>query len=302
MRMNFVCKTKFLLLIVDKYLKLHIPDKLYLELTFEKRMNKKLNFNNPKTFNEKLQWLKLYNRDEKLINLVDKYKVKQYIVEKIGAKYVIPTIGVYNSFNDINFDKLPNQFVLKCTHDSGGIVICNDKSNFNIKNAKIKINKCLKRNYYYLGREWPYKNVTPRIIVEKYMEDKENKDLIDYKFMCFNGKVECIFTCSERYNKYGLKVTFFNRNWEQLPFERHYKSSNKEIKKPNNLNKMIELSEILSKNFPFVRIDFYEINNNIYFGEFTFFPGSGYEEFNPEEWDLKLGNLIDLSLLNKKQK
>ena len=183
--------------------------------------------------------------------------------------------------------------MIKCNHDSGGLVICKDKSKLDIESARKKINKSLKTNYYYSGREWPYKNVKPKIIIEKYMEDNVNKELIDYKFMCFDGEPKLSFTCSERY-KDGLKVTFFDLDWNKLPFERHYPSSNRKIKKPLNYDLMLEFSKILSDNIPFVRVDWYEINGKLYFGEMTFYPGSGYEEFKPLEWDKKIGDLIKL--------
>lgn len=272
-----------------------LSDEKYIEKEFKLRMGYNIDLQNPKTFNEKLQWLKLYDRDTKYTKMVDKIAVKEYISKFIGEEYVIPTIEVYEKFDNIDFDKLPNQFVMKCAHDSGGIIICKDKKNLDINSARKKINKSLKNNYYYKHREWPYKNVKPRIIIEKYLDDGENSQLNDYKIMCFSGKAKCSFVCTERDNKdLGLAVTFFNLNWEKMPFERHYRTSNKKIKKPENYDKMIELSEKLSKNIPFVRVDWYDINGKLYFGELTFFPGAGLEEFTPVEWDYKLGEMIEL--------
>lgn len=267
-------------------------DETYLKILFWVNMGTKLDLNNPKTFNEKLQWLKLYDRRPEYTMMVDKYAVKKYIADKIGEQYIIPTLEVWNRFEDIDFNTLPNQFVLKCTHDSGGLVICRDKNSFDILSTKEKINKSLNRDYYLSGREWPYKNVPRKIIAEKYMEDVTSPDLKDYKLMCFNGKVKCTFVCSERNS--DLKVTFYNNSWERMPFERHYPASQKEIPQPKNFKKMIELAEILSDGIPFVRVDFYEIEGKIYFGELTFYPGAGFEEFNPEEWDVKLGEWITL--------
>jgi len=258
-------------------------------------MGKALNLDNPQTFNEKLQWLKLHDHNPLYTTLVDKYEVKQYIKEKLGEEYVIPIIGgPWTSVDDINFNELPNQFVLKCTHDSGGIVICRDKTKLDVEAAKKKLKKALKTKFYYGSREWPYKNVKPRIIAEKYMENESTDELIDYKLMCFNAKVKAIFTCSERFSDGGMKVTFFDTDWKKLPFERHYPVSSVDIEKPKTYEEMIKIAEKLSTNMSFVRIDFYEIQNKIYFGEFTFYPGSGFEEFNPEIWDLKLGNWIML--------
>ena len=270
-----------------------LPDKLYLKWKFKLMMGYKLNLDTPQTFNEKLQWLKLYDRNPDYTKMVDKYEVRKYIKEKIGEEYLIPLIGVYDKFDDIDFDKLPNQFVIKCTHDSGGLVICKDKNNLHVKAAKKKINKFMKRNYYKVHREWPYKNVKPRIIIEKYMEDTKAKELVDYKFMCFDGEPKLSFTCSERYNN-GLKVTFFDLDWNKLPFERHYPSSNKKIIKPINYDLMLKFSKILSDDIPFVRVDWYEINGKLYFGELTFYPGSGYEEFTPSKYDKIIGDFIKL--------
>lgn len=283
-----------------KKLTKYFPDELYLKMKYYKVFKKKLNLKNPQTFNEKLQWLKLHDRKDVYTTMVDKFEAKKYVANIIGEEYIIPTFGVYNTFDDIDFNKLPNQFVMKCTHDSGGIIIVKDKSKIDLKKAKSQMNECLKRNFYYLSREWPYKNVKPRIIIEKYMEEEGYIQLNDFKLMCFNGKVKYTFVCSERDNqKEGLAVTFFDNDWNKLPFERHYRSSKKKIEKPKNFGKMIELAEKLAKNIPFLRVDFYEINNKIYFGELTFFPGGGFEEFTPEEWDYKLGEMIDLSKVKK---
>ena len=272
----------------------NLNDESFLKKAFRCYMGKELNLDNPQTFNEKLQWLKLYDRKPGYTTMVDKYAVKKYVADIIGEEYIIPTLGVWNHFDEIDFDKLPNHFVLKCTHDSGGIVICKDKNKLDLKSAKKKIEKCLKRNYYWSSREWPYKDVKPRIIAEPYMEDSNAHELIDYKFMCFNGKVKCSFTCSERFSKDGLKVTFFDKDWNVMPFERHYPVSKNSPKKPINYDKMIQFSEQLSKGIPFVRVDFYEINGQLYFGELTFYPGGGFEEFTPEEWDYKLGDFLKL--------
>ena len=271
-----------------------VSDQLYLKILYYSIFHKKLSLKEPKTFNEKLQWLKLYDRREEYTKMVDKYLVRTYIEEKIGEKYLIPLLGVYDSFEEIDFEKLPKQFVIKCNHDSGGLVVCKDKNKLDIESARNKINKSLARNYYYYCREYPYKNVKPKIIIEKYMEDKENKELIDYKVMCFSGEPKMIFTCNERFSKTGLKVTFFDLNWNKLPFKRHYPTSEKEINKPKNFQKMLEFSKLLSKDIPFLRVDWYEINGKLYFGELTFYPGSGFEEFTPESWDLKIGNWLQL--------
>lgn len=269
-------------------------DEWFIKKAYYLNFGKRIDLVSPKTFNEKLQWLKLHDRKDVYTVMVDKFEVKKYVAGIIGDEYIIPTIGVYDSFDDIDFDELPNQFVIKCTHDSGGLVIVKDKAKLNINEAKKKINKCLKTNYYYHGREWPYKKVRPRVVIEKYMVNDGCDELTDYKVMCFNGKAKIIFTCTERFGE-GLKVTFFDLDWNKLPFERHYPSSRKKIKKPKNLKKMLDLSEKLSMGIPFVRMDWYEIGGKLYFGEYTFYPGNGLEEFNPEEWDRKLGDMLKLA-------
>lgn len=287
---------------LKEFIKKIIPDKLYLKFIYKIKIGKSLNLKNPKTFNEKLQWLKLYDRNPLYTKLVDKYEVKDYVANIIGKEHVIPTIGVYDSFDDINFKKLPKQFVIKCTHDSGGLVIVKDKNKLDIEKAKKKINKSLKKNYYYCGREWPYKNVQPRIIIEKYMEDNKTKELRDYKFFCFNGEMKffkidfnrLIYHRANYYNKSGVLLKFGEKVCPP--------DYEKKLEMPTNLKKMIKLAETLSKNVRFLRVDFYEINGEVYFGELTFFPASGFGKFVPSNWDEKLGKYIDLSLVNKNEK
>lgn len=273
-----------------------IPDKLYLSIYFRAVFERNINWKNPKCFNEKLQWLKIYDRQNIYTSLVDKQEVKKYIADVIGKEYVIPTLGVWDNVENISFEKLPERFVLKCTHDSGGIVICKDKSILDIDLAKKTLKKSLHRKFFYNSREWPYKNVKRRIIAEKYLESYDEDELKDYKLLCFNGQVKCLFVCSERHSKSGLKVTFFDMNWNRMPFERHYPMSKLEIKKPEKIKEMIELAEKLAKDIPFVRVDFYEVSDKIYFGEMTFYPGGGWEKFYPEEWDEVLGSWIKLPM------
>lgn len=269
-------------------------DELYLRLLYFLRVGKILHLNPPRTFNEKLQWLKLYDRHSEYTKMVDKAAAKEYVAGIIGKEYIIPTLGVWDEFEDIDFDALPNQFVLKCTHDSGGLIVCNNKEKLDIEKAKKKINKSLRKNYFHGTREYPYKNVKPHVLVEKYMED-ENEELQDYKLMCFNGKVKCSFVCSERFSSDGLKVTFFDRNWIKMPFYRKYPNSKVTIFKPHSYDKMVELAEKIAQKIanPFIRIDFYNIKGQIYFGEITFYPGSGMEPFYPAKWDRIFGDWID---------
>ena len=271
----------------------YMDDEELIRKIYRIRMGKELDLENPTTLCEKLQWLKLHDRNELYHKLVDKYEVKKWVSNKIGAEHVIPCYGVWDSVDNIEYFKMPQKFVLKCTHDSGGIFCC-DKYETNFKQLKKRIRKHQANSVYWNGggREWAYKDVAPRIIAEKYMEDSESAELKDYKFMCFNGKVRCTFVCSERSK--NLKVTFYDTDWKRMPFERHYPASEVDIPKPKNYDKMVELAEILSKEIPFVRVDFYEINGLIYFGELTFYPGAGFEEFTPSKWDRILGKWIIL--------
>ena len=270
-------------------------DKTYLSIAFKIRMGKRLDLNDPQTYSEKLQWLKIYDRQPQYSEMVDKYKVKDYVASIIGQEYIIPTIGVWDKFEDIDFENLPQQFVLKCTHDSGGLIICRDKNTFNIEKAKRKINKCLKHNFFYAQREWPYKNVVPRIIAEIYMEDEKDQELRDYKFFCFNGKVKALFIATERETAgVETKFDFFDENFNYLNFTNGHPNATNPPHKPHQFELMKELAEKLSVNIPQVRVDFYEVNGKVYFGEMTFFHWSGMMPFEPEEWDYKFGSWIKL--------
>ena len=272
-----------------------ISDELTVKCKYKLRMGKNLNLDNPKTYNEKLQWLKLYDRNPEYTKMVDKYEVKKYVADKIGEEYIIPTLGVWDKFEDIDFDKLPDQFVLKCTHDSGGLVICKDKSKLDINKAKKKIKSCLKNNYYWPTREWPYKDVKPRIIAEQYMVDESGYELKDYKFFCFDGKVKMLFIATDRgVEGKDTKFDFFDENFVHLPIKNGHENADKELACPEGFEKMKELAEKLSAGIPQLRVDFYNINGQIYFGETTFFHWSGMVPFEPEEWDLKFGEYIKL--------
>lgn len=270
------------------------PEK-YIRKIFYARVGYNLDLDNPKTYNEKLQWLKLYWHHPLLPTLVDKFSVKKYVADKIGEQYIIPTLGVWDSVKDIEWDSLPNQFVLKCTHDSGGLVICTDKSKLNRKEAIKKLKKSLSQNYYYYGYEWPYKSVKPRIIAEAYMHDSKSDDLPDYKFFCFNGEVKALFVATER-NRKGVEVKFdfYDSDFNHLPFTQGHPNSTAIISKNSCFNEMKKLAVILSGEFPHVRVDFYEINGKVYFGEMTFFHHGGWTKFNPQEWDYTFGNWLKL--------
>lgn len=271
-----------------------LPDKIYLKIRFYLEMGKKLDLKNPQTFNEKLQWLKLYDRNPEYTKMVDKYEVRKYIAEKIGEEYLIPLLGVWDSFDEIDFDKLPDQFVLKCNHDSGGLVICRDKSKLDIEAARKKINKSLKRDFFKITREWPYKDVKPRIIAEKYMSDSDGK-FIDYKFFCFNSFVHNVMVCVDR-ELGDTKFYFFDKNWDLLRLNKRGKNApeNFSLPKPENMEKMFEIASILSKGTVFSRIDLYNTDGKIYFGEITFFPSSGFDANLLEETDHLFGDLTKI--------
>lgn len=268
-------------------------DATFLKIKYRLKVGKKLDLNNPQSYNEKLQWLKVNYRRPEYTTMVDKYQAKEYVAEIIGKEYIIPTLGVWDRFEEINFEELPDQFVLKCTHDSGGLIICKDKSKLDLEAAKKKINKSLKMNFYLEGREYPYKNVIPRIIAEKYMVDESGVELKDYKIFCFNGKAKCIQLDFGRYSTHQRNM--YSVDWKPLGFSLCYPSDySKVFEKPKNLEHMIEIAEKLSTGIPHVRVDLYNINGQIYFGELTFFHGSGFEKFDPEEWNYKFGDWLEL--------
>ena len=270
-------------------------DKFFIKCAYKFHVGKKLNLKNPQTFNEKLQWLKLYNRKDIYTTMVDKYEVKKFIAEKLGEEYVIPTLGVWDNVEDIDFDALPDKFVLKCTCNSGGLVICKDKSKLNIEEVKKNLKKSLKNNYFWHGREWPYKNVKPRIIAEKYMMEvqKDGQEcLMDYKFFCFNGKVKVMYIANEKANP--PTTDYFDVDFNHLDLITKDKNAKIMPEKPEKYDQMKNIAETLSKDIPFVRVDFYCIDGQIYFGEFTFFHNAGLCSFKPDKWDAILGSWIEL--------
>lgn len=272
-----------------------LPDELMLKVQYFIKTGKTLDFNKPKTFNEKLQWLKLHDRNPEYTTMVDKYEVYSYIEKEIGKEYLIPLLGIWDSVEDIEWSSLPDQFVLKNTHDSGGVIICTDKNKLNINQAKEKLQSSLSLDAYTFGREWPYKNVKPRIIAQKFLKDEDSEELKDYKFFCFNGEVKTILVVEGIGTSKYPKRNFYDKEWNLLPFnEGNASNIAGKIEKPINYDKMIEIAEVLSRNIPFVRVDLYEINNKIYFGELTFYPQSGYNNFEPIEYDLILGSWLTL--------
>lgn len=276
-----------------------LNDEDYLKLLFPLKTGYPLNLDKPKTFNEKLQWLKINYRKPIMTQIVDKYESKNYAREIIGDEYLIKTYGIWDSFDEINFDELPNQFVLKTTHDQGGVVIVSDKEKLNLKFARTKLNDHLKTKHYYLTREWPYKNVKPRIIAEELLITNTADDLRDYKFYCFDGKPKLMYISHGRQGPICY-FDFYDMNFNKLDISRpNHSQSNINFETPKNWNLMIELASQLSKGFPHLRVDFYNVDGKIYLGEMTFFQGGGMMSFYPFEWDLKLGSWISLEELSQ---
>lgn len=272
------------------------PDKMYLEMLFRFKLGQKLDLKDPQTFNQRLNWLKLYDRNPLYTTLVDKYAVKEWVAEKIGKEYIIPTLGVWDKPEMIDFSSLPEQFVLKTTHGGGnmGVVICKDKKTFDKKKAIEKLNKSLRRSASSIFREWPYKNVPRRIIAEQYIEDSTTNSLNDYKFFAFNGEVKALFIATGRQELKEPRFDFFDADFNHLDLIQKHPMSGNEIKKPKTFEEMKRLASILSKGIPQVRCDFYEVNGNVYFGEMTFFHHGGLVPFHPEKWDYEWGKWIVL--------
>lgn len=271
----------------------YLSDKEYLELYFKYVMGKKLNLEEPKTFNEKLQWLKLHDRNPLYTKLVDKYEVRKHIAKIIGEEYLVPIYGVWNSFEEIDFSLLPNQFVLKTTHDCGGVVVCRDKKEFDLEQAKLKLNKSLRNNYYYPDREWPYKTIKPRIICEKLIETDDGSLPNDYKIHCFEGIPENVMVCIER-DSGSPRFFFFDRTWNLLKYNKAGLLVNDSftLDKPEKIDEMFIIAEKLSEKIPFVRVDLYFEKGRIYFGELTFYPQSGFDSNLLNETDLLFGSKI----------
>ena len=277
-----------------------LSDEAFLKKMFPKYMGYTLNLDNPQTFSEKLQWMKLYDRKPIYTNIVDKYQAKQFLADKIDSKYIIPNLGVWDNFDEIDFDILPNQFVLKCTHDSGGIVICKDKSTFDKESARRIINRSLKRDYYLIAREWPYKNVPRRILAEEYIDELGSIDLLDYKMYSFHGEPKLTVVCSNRFSMGGTRMDYYDLDWNLINISiLHYEPSNKHYAKPPHYEEMKMLCKQLSKDFPFLRVDFYDVNNHLYVGELTLYPGAGFIKIEPSEFDYKMGEWLRLESVHR---
>jgi hypothetical protein len=280
--------------LADKGKKGSVPAEEFLKIRYRLAFGKEPNLECPKTYTEKLQWLKLYDQRPEYSVMVDKYAVKQYVADRIGADYIFPLLGVWENVDDIDFESLPESFVLKTTHDSGGIVVCKDKSDLDIKKAKEKLAHFLKRKYYDYNREWPYKNVKPRIIAEAYMEDSTHKELRDYKFFTFGGEPKVLYIAQGRGRGEPTVADFFDMDFNHLPFTIDHDMADTPPTKPACFEEMKRLAAELSKGTPQLRVDFYEVDGRVYFGEMTFFHCSGLVPFNPDEWDTIFGNWLVL--------
>ena len=271
-----------------------VPAEAFLKRMYRIHMGRELDLKDPKTYTEKLQWLKLYDHRPEYTVMVDKYAVKNYVSKKIGPEYVIPLLGVWDKVEDIDFDSLPKQFVLKTTHDSGGIVVCKDKDTLDIGKAKAQLRYFLNRNYYDRNREWPYRAVPHRIIAERYMEDPKQGELQDYKFFTFGGVPKVLYIAQGRGLGGETVADFFDMDFQHLPFTIDHNMAPVPPEKPKNFEKMKQLAAVLSEGTPQLRVDFYEVEGKIYFGEMTFFHCSGMEAFHPGKWDQIFGSWVEL--------
>ncbi|MBQ0062668.1 MAG: glycosyl transferase [Prevotella sp.] len=273
------------------------PCIFYIKATYYLQNGQKLNLKNPQTFNEKLNWMKIHLHDSLFTRLADKYEVKEYIAQKIGSSYVVPTLGIWNNFEEIDFNALPNEFILKATHNSGGIVICHDKKTFDKETSSKILKNALKQNWYYTSCEWVYKGIRPRILADTLLKDKNKTELQDYKFWCFNGEPKIMYITNKGKNIYE---NFYDMNFNPININHGFPRMLPEYSKPNTFEGMRQLATTLSKNIPFVRIDFFDIDGHIYFGEFTFYDWGGMRRFKTKEEELMLGSWIDLSSYFKK--
>lgn len=271
-----------------------LSDETYLKIKYLYRMKKMLNLENPQTYNEKLQWIKLYDRKSIYTTMVDKCEAKKFVAELIGPEYIIPTYGVWNNVDEIDFDELPEEFVLKCTHDSGSVIICKDKKSFSYDEAREKLRRSLEKSAFKDGREWPYKNVERKIIAEKYMIDAKDEELRDYKFFTFNGEPKILYIAQGRGKGEETVADFFDMEFNHLDLRIDHEMAEELPHPPKNFELMINLARKLSQGTPELRVDFYEVNGQVYFGEMTFFHCSGFWPFRPEKWDHILGEWINL--------
>lgn len=269
-----------------------LSDKVYCSLVMYSRTGKFPNYKHPVGFNEKMQWLKLYNRKPELTRLVDKVSAKEIVSSVIGSDFVIPVLNIWNSAEEIVLSDLPDQFVLKCNHD-GGVIICRDKKAFDLESAVTELSKRIKTNYYNHAREWPYKNIKPVVFAKPYVQDGNNDNLPVYKFMCFDGTPRIIQTIQNDKTS-NETIDYFDLDWNLLDLRQNYENSSKPFERPKHLDQMIEIAKKLCDGYPFIRIDLYQVNDSVKFSEFTLFSDAGFEKFRPDSWDKKLGDWITL--------
>lgn len=296
--LKLIKKPRLILVYLAVKLVKFLPDELYLKMYFYGFLGYRLDLKNPKTYNAKLQWLKLYDKRPEYTKMVDKVDAKDYVASLIGDKYVIKTLGVWNSIDDINWDSLPNQFVLKSTNDSGGVVVCKDKSLLDIQKAKEKLRFTGGRDYAEISKEYPYKNVPHRYIAEEYIEDESGFELKDYKIFCFDGEPKFLFVATGRQQN-DTRFDFYDLNFNHLPVLNGHENAEIWPSKPQNFDEMLNVARKLSKNIPHVRVDLYNVNGKIYFGELTFFHWSGIVPFEPFDWDYKFGEYLNLPKCSK---
>ena len=276
-----------------KYALEFLPDEAYIQLYYFARFHKPCNLRHPRTYNEKLQWLKLHDRNPAYMGMVDKAEAKRVAARAIGEEHIIPTLAVWDTVDDIDIEDLPKSFVLKCTHDSEGVVVVPDKGGFDWPAARMKLAAALGRNFYPIGREWPYLGVRPRVIAETYMEDERFGELRDYKFFCFDGEPKAMFIASDR-GVGATKFDYFDLEFNRLDIRQHYPNRKGDIERPETFDQMVAAARVLSRGIPHVRIDFYEANGRMYFGEYTFYHFSGFVPFDPPEWDETFGSWLSL--------
>lgn len=269
-----------------------IPDDMYVKLYYKLKTGKSLNLKKPVLYNEKLQWLKLYDHNSLYTIMVDKYGMKEFVSQKVGEKYTIPTLGVWEKFDNIDFNQLPERFVLKCTHDQGSVILCN-KNSLNFEKARKSLNYSTSVNYYNICREWPYKNVKPRIIAEPLITDG-NDYLLDYKFFCFNGEPKFMYISSDLDS--SPTTDFYDMSFKKINMKMRDPNSKEVMSKPFFFDEMKILAQKLSEGIPHLRVDFYFANNNIYVGELTFFPNAGFCKIEPKELEHTLGDWIKLPI------
>lgn len=274
----------------------NLDDEAYLRLMYLAYYSKRLNLDAPKDYSEKMQWLKLNHRRPVYTRMADKYAVKELVSNAIGSEYVIPCYGLWDRFDEIPFNLLPDSFVLKCTHDSGSFAICNDKKSFDKEVARAKLERGLAQNFFQVFREWPYKDIKPRIIAEEYIPSLGHPESVEYKITCCGGEVKFVTVCGGiAHSDYALRSNdHYTKDWKRLDWYAFYKPKGGDIPKTGQIEEMIELSEKLTAGIPYVRVDWYVVDGRVYFGEFTFYTWAGFLRFTPRKWDRILGDMIKL--------